>query len=240
LIDARKLVLALRGSLVPVPASGEEGICSICHSSAEHGEAMCAPCRQAQWMDPPEVLPITMSIHGGLVHHHLRAYKDGRSAAERERMSLRLAGLLSVFLVHHGSCIGGFDYVAAVPSFRGVALDAVLARTRLLEGRFRQVIEIGSVPQVPRSIEEGRYVVRSRVAGDRVLLLDDTFTTGASIFSAVIALRRSGAQVVGPVVIGRHVQPEWPHSSELLSWLKKRPWDEERCARCNGERRGEE
>jgi orotate phosphoribosyltransferase len=38
-----------------------------------------------------------------------------------------------------------------------------------------------------------------------VLLLDDTWTTGASAQSAAMALRRAGAASVATVVLGRHV-----------------------------------
>jgi hypothetical protein len=66
--------------------------------------------------------------------------------------------------------------------------------------------------------------------------MDDTFTTGARLFSAVAALRQAGAVVVGPVVLGRHVALSWTPSREMLSWLGTRTWSETTCARCSGER----
>mgnify|MGYP003373114443 FL=1 len=55
------------------------------------------------------------------------------------------------------------------------------------------------------------------------------------MFSAVAALRDGGATVVGPLVIGRHVQPTFGPSEAMLSWLKERVWVEARCCRCDGE-----
>ena len=69
-----------------------------------------------------------------------------------------------------------------------------------------------------------------------MLVLDDTFTRGPTLFSALAALRAAGAFVVGPVVLGRHLNPGWGPSQALLSWLHDRTWDEARCCRCDGER----
>lgn len=86
-----------------------------------------------------------------------------------------------------------------------------------------------------KDLATARFAVTRSVNGERILLLDDTFTSGATLFSAVAALRDAGAQVVGPVVLGRHVRPDWPPSRTMLSWLGSRTWDETRCARCDGE-----
>lgn len=57
------------------------------------------------------------------------------------------------------------------------------------------------------------------------------------LFSAAGALRGAGATVVGPVVLGRHVQTSWGPSDQMMSWLAERTWDEDRCSRCDGQRR---
>ncbi len=234
--NARELVLPLRGALVPVPAQPQLGVCSICHSSATAEFPICYQCDSAARVDPPEILPITLSVHGELIHDHLRNYKDSRSTSVRDRTTLRLAGLLAIFMANHARCVGEFDYATCVPSERQVALEPVVRRTRCFAGRCRQVLA-ARPGSGERELDPARFVVTDGVAGDRVLLLDDTFVTGASLFSAVAALRERRAVVVGPVVIGRHVHRDWAPSDALLSWIEKRPWDERRCARCDGERR---
>ncbi len=233
---AGHLVLPLRDSLIAVPAAGQMGVCDICHSSSLRGYPTCHRCSAARGMDPPEVLPITLSVHGELMHEHLRAYKDSPSHSVQARMSVRLAALLAVFIAHHERCIGQWDYVTCVPSPRRVALAPVVTRVHALHGRYRQVLAMEK-GNCERELDRERLRLTAGVQGDRVLLLDDTFTTGASLFSASAALRHAGAEVVGPVVIGRHVQRSWEPSRELLSWLEKRRWDVGRCARCAGEQR---
>ena len=58
--------------------------------------------------------------------------------------------------------------------------------------------------QRERELDPVRFAA-SPVPDGRVLLVDDTWTTGASAQSAAMALRRAGARSVVTVVIGRHV-----------------------------------
>lgn len=236
--DREQILLPLRPALVPVPASPQLGICRVCHSSCREDFDCCFPCSQAAYLDPPEILPITMSIAGGAVHHHLRMYKDSPDPQTRERLTMRLAALLSVFMEKHGVCVGEWDMVTCVPSAARVALAPIVAKLRLFYQR--DVQALAAVPgDHGRTLDAGQFDVVANVRGKRMLLLDDTFTTGAKLFSAVAALRRSGAMVVGPVVLGRHVQTSWAPSEEMMAWLGQREWRDDRCCRCGGERRDE-
>jgi orotate phosphoribosyltransferase len=57
------------------------------------------------------------------------------------------------------------------------------------------------------------------VRGSRVLLLDDTYTSGAAVQSAASALQMAGAHVVAAVVVGRYVKPDFSDDTRAL-------WDE--------------
>ena len=56
-----------------------------------------------------------------------------------------------------------------------------------------------------RSLDPGRFRAAQPVTGAEVLLLDDTWASGASAQSAAAALKQAGAGSVAVVVIGRHV-----------------------------------
>jgi orotate phosphoribosyltransferase len=60
-----------------------------------------------------------------------------------------------------------------------------------------------------RDLDPERFSA-ARLDGARVLLLDDTWTTGASVQSATMALRRAGATAVAVVVLGRHLAASPP------------------------------
>lgn len=233
---AAELLLPLRPGLLPVPAAGQSGVCRYCHSAGDPDYEQCFGCLEAlRSVGAVETLPISMSVDGELLHRHLRGYKDDRSGEVRARMSLRLAALVSVFMEHHRRCVGEFDSVVTVPSPGRVAAQAVVRRVRALVGDYRPALRAtGAGSKI--ELRADRFEVLRDVEGERVLVLDDTLTRGPTVFSAVGALREAGAEIVGPLILGRHVQPGWGPSRELLSWLRSRPWDEERCCRCAGER----
>lgn len=194
------------------------------------------PCHHAERLGLAlDVLPISMSLDGELLHRHLWGYKRDRSATTRVMMTRRLAALLAVFLANHRDCVGDFDSVTGVPSPARCAPDEIITRVRALLDAHVLALEATDAG-TKADLRPDRFRVGRSVEGERVLLLDDTFTSGATLFSAAAALRQAGAVVVGPVVIGRHVQPSWPTSEALLGWLRGRRWDETRCCRCDGER----
>lgn len=62
-----------------------------------------------------------------------------------------------------------------------------------------------------------------QLGGARVLVIDDTLTTGARLQSAASALLLNGASAVAAIVVGRVINPEWNDSC-------RRIWDEARAA----------
>ena len=233
---AAELLFPLRPGLVPVPANGQSGVCRICHSGCDPRYGECIPCRDAvQRLGADEILPISMSIDGQLLHRHLRGYKDDRSAQVRARMSVRLAALVAVFMRNHADCVGAFESVVSVPSPTRTAIEAILQRIPSLRGEYRPALQVSGTAS-KTDLRADRFSLTRDVRGEQILVLDDTFTRGPTLFSAVAALRDAGATTVGPVVLGRHVKPSWPPSRELLAWLASRAWDEGRCCRCSGER----
>lgn len=218
-----------------MPWAGESGVCRFCHTGCDPAYSRCFPCHEAANLDfAIEVLPIAMSVDGQLLHHHLRGYKDGRTADVRGRMTVRLAALVAVYLARHAGCVGEFDSVVTVPSPARTAPDAILQLLPSLSGIHLPTLVATGVG-TKDELRPDRFTVSRNVDAERILLFDDTFTRGSTIFSAAAALRSVGATIMGPLVLGRHIQPKWPPSEALLAWLGGRPWDDARCCRCNGE-----
>ena len=133
---------------------------------------------------------------------NLWLYKSGRPGAGAARLAL--TALLLVFLRDHGACVWrragmtGPTHVAVVPSCRGrrgphplralTASFLALPWARLASAR-RESLGSGTGP---------RAVCSDGVAGAAVLLLDDTWTTGASVSRAAAALRMRGRPVAWP------------------------------------------
>lgn len=232
--SAREILEPIQAALVPVPAE-QAGVC-LCRTGLDPRYARCFSCNQA-WsaLGPLEpVLPIAMSVHNRQLHYTLNQYKRGGDAAARRGMTLRLAALLVVFLSRHGGCLRDWDAIVPVPSPRGIALRAVLELTR-----YREQTAYALTAQRDsggRPLDPSRFNVSEIDRGARVLLLDDTMTSGASLYSARATLTNAGVNVADAVVLGRHLHPDnWLPAQELLSWLGNRPWAPERCGRCGGE-----
>ncbi len=234
---AAELLHPLRPGLIPVPAAGQPAICRFCHSACGPDYSQCYPCREAsRTVGVVEIVPISMSLGGDLLHRYLRGYKDDRRHAVRDRMSRRLAALVAVFLNKHGGCIGTYDSVVPVPSPTRTAANSILQRlpsVREVYRPARRATGVGSKDE----LRTDRFELVRDVREERILVVDDTFTSGATMFSAVATLRDAGAGVVGPLVLGRHLRPEWDESRDMLSWLQSRSWDDTRCCLCDGERK---
>jgi len=80
-----------------------------------------------------------------------------------------------------------------------------------------------------RTVDPGKFSATQDLAGEPVLLLDDTWASGASVQSAAGALKTAGAGKVAVLVIGRHVNPEYGDNAARLRTLP-RGFDWDRCA----------
>jgi orotate phosphoribosyltransferase len=76
------------------------------------------------------------------------------------------------------------------------------------------------------------FALTEDVTGRSVLLLDDTFTTGARAQSAASALQMGGATVIAIVPAARYMNPEWEPSADYLKKSKARTYAFEYC--CTG------
>jgi orotate phosphoribosyltransferase len=76
------------------------------------------------------------------------------------------------------------------------------------------------VRKEPKDHGRGRQIEGAEVAGKRVVVLEDTSTTGQSALKAVEALRREGAEVVAvAVIVDRKTGAQAAIEAEGLQWL---------------------
>jgi hypothetical protein len=168
-------------------------------------------------------VPIAYAARGSRHATNLWRYKSDGPGAEAARAALR--ALLLVFLRDHGHCVWrragvpGPSHVAVVPSCRG------RPGTHPLQAMTTRYL---TLPWVHLSAADGpaaldpdpRRFHPERIAGASVLLLDDTWTSGASATGAAAALRLAGARSVAVVVLGRHLDaavPDMPYRSQLCA-----------------------
>jgi hypothetical protein len=221
--------------LAPLPGSA---VCEVCFDLTD-GRQRCYRCaRNNAWLDA--VVPISYSVAHEQLHHVLAGYKrrDGRVA---KRFQLELAAVLWRFLELHEGCAAraartaGFELVTTIPSSSrerdaGHPLHRIVGeQVQPTRSRFERLLEPGEPPARAREFSLTRYRSARKLAGRSVLLIDDTWTTGASARSAAATLKQAGASTVAMVVIGRHLHREYGDNDRRLRGLAG-PFDWHRCA----------
>ena len=227
------------GNFMLGPVRGPS-VCEVCLTFTD-GYPRCYTCARApQALDA--LAPISYSVAAGQLHHVLAAYKRQNGRVGR-RLSTELAAVLWRFLSEHERCLAqaagvpSFDLVATVPSGDGerdvshplhwIVSDAV-GPTR---DRHRRLLYRSSVPVASHEFDPRRYELTGRLPDGAVLLIDDTWTTGANVQSAATTLKQAGAQTVAAVVIGRDLNREWGENERRLRALW-RPFEWTLCAYC--------
>jgi predicted amidophosphoribosyltransferase len=230
----------------PVPAAGV-GVCEVCHGATgttPDGSRYrrCESChRTSGQVTRPLglVVPVSLYVEGEQLHTVLRGYKDSPDAEARGRFLLQVAALLARFLRDHGDCIRraagrDWDTVTIVPSSAGRAgvhpLEHAVLLARAQRPLYLTLLERTEVDVDHREAAEQAYRALPEADGRRVLLIDDTFTSGARVQSAASALAVAGADVVAAVVLGRFVRLDYSDEARQL-WQQQQaiPFDFDVC-----------
>ncbi|WFE25846.1 phosphoribosyltransferase [Solwaraspora sp. WMMD791] len=183
-------------------------------------------------------MPISYSPRSSQHHHNLRTYKDAMTSSRQARWNL--LALLLLFLNDHLDCIAARvgaapTHLAAVPSTRGrTGLHplAALVGDRLDRPWISSTVN-------PRYSQGDREFHSDWFTPNllnlrhpmHVLILEDTWTTGARAQSLAHALKTSGADTVATVVLGRHVGlgSNYAPAKRLLTAIASPVFDTTRC-----------
>ncbi|MGZ4174098.1 MAG: hypothetical protein ACXVQR_06430 [Solirubrobacteraceae bacterium] len=221
--------------LNPRPGSG---VCGFCFNLTD-GFSRCYACAHGA-SRLAALAPVSYSVSGGQLHHALAGYKRLNGALAR-RMSVELAAVLWRYLTTHESCVAraagtdGFAIVATVPSgdrardARHPLRHIVAELTGPTRGRHERLLRRSDAEVAERVFHAHKYEATRRLSGEAVLLIDDTWTTGANAHSAAAALHEAGAGAVAAVVVGRYLNREWGENDRRLRALP-RPFDWDSCA----------
>ena len=216
------------------------GVCVRCFNLTD-GYDLCFACAQHPGL-LSAVAPISYSIGGEQLHHALASYKrlDGEMA---QRLTVGIAAVLWRYLLGHETCIAqaagavSFPIVTTIPSSSwhgerhpmGHIVGQLVGPTRK---RYKPLLVRTNAEVAARAFSPEKYRVLAPLSGEPVLLIDDTWTTGANAHSAAAALRAAGAGPVSAVVIGRHVNRDWHQNDRRLRALERFDWA--KCALCAG------
>jgi predicted amidophosphoribosyltransferase len=230
---------ALYGNFMLGPRQGPD-VCSMCFNLTD-GYGRCYACAHGgRCLDA--VAPISYSVAGEQLHHILVGYKR-RTGPVARRFGIELAAVLWRHLDVHEPCIAqaagveSFELVTTVPSSdrRRDASHPLHELVGDLVGptraRYQRLLRRTHAGVDAREFSVDKYTSDTDLDGRSVLLVDDTWTTGANAQSAAAALKAAGSGSVAAVIIGRHLNREWNRNDWRLRQLAE-PFDWNHCGLC--------
>lgn len=214
-------------TVLTMPPRGGGDVCPACRSWRRADFRVCWNCQTA--MDRlgvvAPVVAVSLYAKPSELREWVTHYKSSRGdVVEVYAESLRR--VVTDFLVAYGSVIrqdfGPFDYATPVPS--AVSEDAV---SRLFEPSSRLLAPLRSTLNFasgsaakPGAYDPAWYAVTDNVQGDRVVVVDDVYTSGARAQSAAAALRERGADVGLILVVARRINPGFAPEARRL-WQRQ-------------------
>jgi ComF family protein len=193
-------------------------LCTSCGTpfSTEDGrDHVCGPCLK----HPPRHMSRSATLYAGPVQELIHRFKYGHKVHLSEPLGLLLAGALAQFRAEAAPGL-----VVPVPLHRKRLRQRGFNQSQLIAAvlakKWRLPLEVGNLrrvrwtePQTSMDAHErrenviGAFAVKKgrKVEGQRVLLVDDVFTTGSTLRACAEALTEAGAAEVIAVTVARSV-----------------------------------
>jgi len=235
--SVQEVFAANRGLYSPVPPADEEYVCKLCLGPVS-GFPQCYACYVVFGWAPPElqerVVPMTSVLSPSPWYTWLLTYKQGHP-----EYGGALAALAYTYLDKNAGPLaellgGPPSILSPVPSkkpgftFPHQPFRQTLALVPPLAKQLRHTLthiagqSIGRREYNPAAFAPGPVSVE----GERVVLLDDTWVTGATAVSAAGALLRDGATSVAILPLARMVDSEfWPKDHPYRQAMNVGPYD---------------
>ena len=220
--------------LYPVgPRPAAVPTCAVCRGPVRPGYLRCYQCEGHDLLGhgllADAVVPISYAVKGTGLAEALWRYKSWPTPSAPAQASV--LALVRDFVNDHGACV--WRHAAMPPADRLAVVPTGCGRPGP-HPLLRLAAPCLRLPLSPLAIRPGRqgrdldvhrFQAGQVPGGAGVLLLDDTWVSGASAQSAAAALKLAGAGHVAIVVLGRHINPDDPRAGPLLAGLVPVPYD---------------
>jgi hypothetical protein len=209
-------------------------VCRICRGPAADARCVCFACNvvaRRLGLALAPALPVRLCPLPGPLYTVLLGYKESPVAEARRRFGAVVRALVGAFLLGHGrplaALLGGpVEVVTVVPSTHrpgpaplalvdglGADVATALPAARWAPGLLCRARASGGLPPVAHMRPHPaafRLAApdHDQLTGARVLLLDDTYVSGARAQSAAAALHLAGAGATVLVPLGRVLRPD--------------------------------
>lgn len=176
--------------LRPVLPAGY-GVCRTCHTSVVGNWPDCYPCNQSHGLLTEEANAvdfIALAVKGEQLARELRVYKAARASVDHGSR-YGLAAVLWRWLSIHEACVATtagvdqFPIVTTVPSTQGrlnhPLNDLVHGIVGTTRDRAQNLLTANPAIKPGREAHNERFIASRALDGEPVLVIDDTWTTGA-------------------------------------------------------------
>lgn len=196
--------LLCRSCLTSAPIQ-RTGTCFRCNKLSPSGRT-CPTCRTHS-----RLFGVTVaSYYDGVIKELILALKFGQAQSAAELGAQMLIPKLNA---------ANYDLVTSVPSAprryrrRGYNQSALLAKTlgrqlglpyTELLGRTVEHDQIGANRQERLDQIQGAFYAKRAASGQRILIVDDVLTTGATLSECALILKTAGARRVSGAVLAKH------------------------------------
>lgn len=223
----------LTSELVPMPTNGPD-VCPYCRTCKADQWPACYSCgkvRPAVEHPCPDVIPISFyrkpadDEPPSVLRDVLHDYKEHDDISVRDAAANIVAAILARYYREHAEELanrfGQWTDIVAVPSTKH---DNPSGLVTALAESFTDFMPAPVPLLAPGPGHKGRnapdptaFAVAEPIEGRRLLLIDDTFTTGSALHSAAECLAAAGATVIAGLVIARKINPDpkWDNSVEV-------------------------
>lgn len=241
------------GAIMRNPLRIPNFTCAVCTTPISAQYTLCYRCNQdalgARAWSPTRVpvarrvVPLTYAIFGRQSNIDMHRYKkDGLTAKERlaspsyQRVLLLVLG----FALTHAECLDRVSQrpvtrLAFVPSLSGRPGIHPLTLVGDALPRQWQRVALEAVPGVPeeerRKVSLDHFILPDpgKVAGQHVVVFEDTWVQGGHAQSAAATILHAGAAEVTIVVIARRLKPDSTQQSAFWKMLEPREYTLEIC-----------
>lgn len=215
------------------PRNEQPLACPVCFGAKGENYQRCHQCQKlvgSQYGLIDALAPVSYALQGEQHAQNLQAYKFPNPSST---LKTRLTALAWTFLRRHKPCLfqaagGEFTHYTVVPSTRN--REGPHPLTSLVQLTLPSIsVEANPACPTEREVRPDRFQVSVNLTAARVLILDDTWTTGSRVQSLSHTLKAAGATTTVAVVLGRWLTPSYSTAVPLWEAARQQPFTIHHC-----------
>lgn len=204
--------------------------CNLCRTPVDEMYEFCFQCNRQPFARPDLAGFVAYVIKGSQPGADMHRYKDQRPSPQAFKNVLLLLeqGLSHLRCAERllGTPVGAF---AVMPSRSHYQTDVLSPLQRLCGRTLPEDMPLVNLRPAQgamsdRQVRMDAFEVVASSDTPRVMLIDDTWVSGATVLSAVASLRKAGVQQVSVLTLARWLDPGFGPTRDFLTTMRQLGW----------------